>query len=720
MILEAVQNSHLNGTAPAAKSDPVAAAGAAEFPEGQARAAPRREPPRNLLRLYTDQDMLQRGFGVLDRAQQFVYDAIRGRSVPEAVGASGRIGLFCPETSQLHSSLFEAGALPQILDELLKRRLILALPCFEFRPENGWLDVRSYLVARQDQPETVAQIYEELSAKSRKCVAEWLESLSGIADALSQDLESNLRPNLLPPLEHEALTAGDSSAERNAPAQSAGISPRELENWEAAPDYTVLFDPLLALRKGGYVVSPGEAMLKYFAEDLRRELIETKAAIPINGLGFLPYKDDEILPCFEIARDFLESHVIPEYLNDREIRAEIDRIALEEALYEIEVARATTGRFAASRAAVLRRLAYSDDAPPADPASIGSRSPRAPGQLACEIVLRLANHAEQRYINEWKDSARQFVEDFVEKLSAHGGDWRRMVRYVSHKQLANFHPDVWNLLRNHPALFYQAYELPDGTMHIFVPRNFEGFRKLLKGMLELPPTERWRIAALRALIDSYEHRFKILFTDESFVRDYGRLLRKAYIDYMPLWARIFLYSGIGALRDYFFQRAKTRIKREQAFLARRNARLFEEFVKSEKAKRRKMVLGVRDATCAQDLIAALERSYFELGMIPNVGEVARMISGFDRGDLGRVLKAANFKILRMDDHDLLETGVLLFPRNGDYPDRVKRLVVMVDGLLMRLQEKFAAGLLDERGGEQLERARKLQQYLRREKNFVVR
>ena len=133
-----------------------------------------------------------------------------------------------------------------------------------------------------------------------------------------------------------------------------------------------------------------------------------------------------------------------------------------------------------------------------------------------------------------------------------------------------------------------------------------------------------------------------------------------------------------------------------------------------------MVLGVRDATCAQDLIAALERCYFELGTIPNVGEVARMISGFDRGDLGRVLKAANFKILRMDDRDLLDSGVLLFPRNGDYPDRVKRLVVMVDGLLMRLQEKFAAGLLDDRGREQLERARKLQQYLRREKNFVVR
>lgn len=684
----------------------------------------RRELPRNLLRLYTDQEILQRGQGALDRAQQFAYSAIQERSL---AGNVSRIELYCPETMPLQSSLFQAGALPEILYELMKRRMILALPCFEFRPENGWLDVRGYIVARRDDPETLVQIYEELCAISRKSIAEWLASLTGISETLRQDLESNLRPNLLPPLEHDNEHTDEPEAPLTPGAPGAtdrsGISPRDLAAWESSPEYAVLFNPLLALKNGRYMVPPGDAILKYFAEDIRRELIETKAAIPINGLGFLPYHEEEILSCFEIARDFLESHVVPEYLNDRDIRREMDRIALEEALYEIEIARATTGRFAASRAAILRRLAFPDEPNhPNEPDQVGAPAARgrAPGQLACEIVLRLANHAEQRYINEWKISAKQFVEDFVEKLKSHENDWHRMVRYVSHKQLANFHPDVWSILRNHPALFYQPYELPDGTMHIFVARDFEAFRKLLRGMLELPLAERWRIAALRAMIENYEHRFKILFTDPTFVRDYGRLLRKAYIDYMPLWARIFLMSGIGALRDYFFQRAKNRIRREQAFLARRNSRLFEEYVKSEKAKRRRMVLGMRDTTCAQDLIGTLERCYFELGAIPNVREVARMITGFDRGDLVRVLKAANFKVLRVGEGDLLETGILLFPRNGDYPDRMKRLVAAVDSLLMRLNEKFATGLLDDRGREQLDRARKLQLYLRREKNFVVR
>ncbi|MEQ9364168.1 MAG: hypothetical protein RIF32_08000 [Leptospirales bacterium] len=722
MILEATQSSESVGRLTQAVDG---GAGETAFPRGLTR----RDPPRNLLRLYTDQEILQRGYGVLDRAQQFVYDAIQARSSVDSMSTVGRVDLFCPETAVLQTSLFQPGALPEILDELLKRRLILALPCFEFRPENGWLDVRGYLVARRDADESLVQIYETLSAISRKCIVEWLGQLKGVAEALRQDLESNLRPNLLPPLEHEATSGADAPGPRGRKSASAsdatdGIPPDDLASWAASAEYTVLFDPLRALRNAQYTIAPGEAVLKYFAEDQRRELIETQAAVPINGLGFLPYHEDEILPCFEIARDFLESHVVPEYLNDHDIRREMDRIALEEALYEIEIARATTGRFAASRAAVLRRMAFSDAEARESPEASGAQDEdglRAPGRLACEIVLRLANHAEQRYINEWKASARQFVEDFVEKLNAHGGDWRRMVRYVSHKQLANFHPDVWNLLRNHPALFYQPYELPDGTMHVFVVRDFQAFRLLLRGMLELPPPERWRIAALRSLIENYEHRFKLLFADETFVREYGRLLRKAYIDYMPLWARIFLFSGIGALRDYFFQRAKTRIKREQAFLARRNARLFDEFVKSEKAKRRKMVLGMRDTSCAQDLIGTLEKCYFELGIIPNVREVARMISGFDRADLIRVLKAANFKILRVDtDGDLLETGVLLFPRNGDYPDRMKRLIAAVDGLFLRLQEKFAAGLLDDRGREQLERARKLQVYLRREKNFVVR
>ncbi|MCR9142090.1 MAG: hypothetical protein NXI24_07545 [bacterium] len=707
MILEATQTSDPTGMSPE-----LPGGGALEMETATAspQGLTRRQPPRNLLRLYTDQEMLQRGYGVLDRAQQFVYDAIQERSSPESIASSGRIELFCPEATDLQSSLFAPEALPEIFAELAKRRLILALPCFEFRPQKGWLDVRGYLIARGDDPEVLVQIYEELSEISHGCIAAWMSSLSGISDSLRQDLESNLRPNLLPSpgIEFEAEMIAAPASE----ASADGISPRALDRWGASPDFAVLFDPLQALRKAHYTLAPGEAILKYFAEDQRRELIQTKAAIPMNGLGFLPYHEEEILPCFEIARDFLESHVVPEYLNDREIRREMDRIALEEALYEIEIARATTGRFAALRASVLRRLAFDND----DDDDQGA----APGRLACEIVLRLAKHAEQRYINEWKESAKSFVEDFVEKLNAHGGDWRLMIRYVSHKQLANFHPDVWNILRNHPALFYQPYELPDGTMHIFVPRDFQAFRVLLRGMLELPPSERWRIAALRALIDNYEHRFKMLFADDRFVREYGRLLRKAYIDYMPLWARIFLFSGIGALRDYFFQRAKTRIKREQAFLARRNSRLFDEFVKSEKAKRRKMVLGMRDTSCAQDLIETLERCYFELAIIPNVREVVRMLSGFDRSDLIRVLKAANFKILRTDDGDMLETGLLLFPRNGDYPDRMKRLIATVDGLYLRLSEKSDAGLLDDRGQEQLERARKLQLYLRREKNFVVR
>ena len=391
----------------------------------------RQKPPRNLLLLYTQQEAVQRGQAPLDRVQQFVYDAIQKRSTP---GNIGRNELYNPERFQLQSALIQDNTLPEILHELHQRRMIMTLPCFEYRPENGWLDVRGYIVARQDDVDVIGQIYEELCVISHKNIAEWLGSLTEIAETLRQDLEKNLRPNLLPPLEHEGAES------------PSGISPHDLAHW-ADSEFAVLFDPLRALQNGQFVVPPVEAILKYFAEDQRRELIETKSAISINGLGFLPYHEAEILPCFEIARDFLESNVIPEYLTESNIRREMERIALEEALYEIEVARATTGRFSAARAAILRRLAFSDGAAGAQ--TVG------PGQLACEIVLKLANHAEQRYINEWKESAQLFVENFIDKLKAHENDWRRMVRYVTNKQLANFHPDVWNILRNHPALFYQ-------------------------------------------------------------------------------------------------------------------------------------------------------------------------------------------------------------------------------------------------------------------------
>ena len=323
-----------------------------------------------------------------------------------------------------------------------------------------------------------------------------------------------------------------------------------------------------------------------------------------------------------------------------------------------------------------------------------------------------------------------------------------MIRYITQEQLSHFHPEVLNILRNHPALFYQVYERPNGSIHLFALRNPGEFRVLLRGMLELPVKERWRIVALRAMIESYEHRFRKLFADDEFVRDYGRLLRKAYIDYMPVWARIFLYSGLASLRDYFFARARLRIQREQAYLARRNARLFEKQKKQEKETQRRMIYGMRDMSCAQDLIAALERSYFDEGRIPTVGEIARSIPGMQRAELERVLKAAHFKILRsrpargLRDQvrararsaapngeasnspggesagenpvdDLLESGILLFPRNGDYPDRMRRLLGVVTGIT-------DAGSGESRDPEQQRRAKRLLGYLQSGKNFVVR
>lgn len=711
--------------------------GASRAP-GQQPAEPRIQrslPPRELLRLFTVSEAQQRGGGPLDRAEQFVYEAIFERSLPGNLTTGD---LFLLEKAELQSALLEDLSVPEIVHRLQKRRLVLALPCFEFRAEQGWLEPRVYLVARQDDAEQLLAIYEELSQLSHRSIVAWMEGLGSIGASLRQDLEADLRPNVIPP--------------------AAGIAPDDLHSWSEARETAVLFDPLIALQRAHYTAQPAAALLRHFAEDQRRLLIQDRSALAIGRLGFLPFRESEVLDCFEAARDFLESQVVPEYLNEAPVRREIDRIALEEALYEIDVARAVTGRFAAARAGVLQRLAFQGGESAeasgmltAKPGALEHQPRCAPGELACEIVLRLANHAEQQYNNQWKESAAEFAADFVAELQAHRNDWRRMIRYITQEQLSHFHPEVLNILRHHPDLFYQVYERPKGSIHLFALRNAEEFRLLLRGMLELPTKERWRIVALRAMIESYEHRFRKLFADDEFVRDYGRLLRKAYIDYMPVWARIFLYSGLSSLRDYFFDRARLRIQREQAYLARRNARLFEKQQKQEKETRRRMIYGMRDMSCAQDLIAALERSYFDEGRIPTVGEIVRSIPGMQRAELERVLKAARFKVLRSRparglrdrvraraqsqsapasgspeapaaeqtndtpaaEEDLLETGILLFPRNGDYPDRMRRLQVVATSL----NENPAA---DAAGAEQQRRARRLLGYLQSSQNFVVR
>ncbi len=653
---------------------------------------------RRLLLLSTEHEAANRGDGIIDRAQEIVYKKIAALSLP---GNTVNNILFRPDAARFETSLFDGGDLPSIITELTAKRLILALPGFEFQADSGELQARTYLVARRNDPADVVKIFEEVCDLAHEAIVAWMLSLVNVPDALRADLERDL-----------GLTAIDTQTPTLHVDQTGG-----------GPE--AVFDPLRTLMHATYpVMRPRDDVLRVFGEEQRRRLLSSgqKAAVLIEGSGFLPLRDDQLLTIFESAGEFLDEHVVPLHLEDRDVKRALDRVSLEEALYDIETTHTPTGRFLVMRAEVLKQHAFADAGPGKHP----------PGRLAAEIVLRLGVHAEQKYTDRWKIEAAEAVEKFREKLFDHRGDWKRMLRYVYTKEVANFHPDIWTGVCHHADILHVHWEMPTESVHIFAPRDFQAFRKLVRGMVSLPAKERWRITALRALIEAHEPEFRSLFSDEDFVRDYGRLLRKAYIDYMPVYLRILLYSGIRSLLDYFFDQARERVRREQALLAKRNASKFERFVHSERDKRRKLVLGLRDTSLTNEIIHELERRYFEVGQVPLVSEALAFLP-VGRDEQQRVLKNANFKVLPYEvpeDAKRSEVpapggtmdgdGILLFPKNGEYPAKMNKLRRCVEELRNGLEARERAGLLDAAGKDQLGRCRAVHAYLERSRDFVVR
>lgn len=653
---------------------------------------------RRLLQLSTEHEAANRGDGIIDRAQEIVYKKILSVSIP---GNTVNNILFRPDAVRFETSVFDGGDLPSIITELVAKRLIAVLPGFEFGAESGELHPRTYLVARRDDPADVVKIFEELNEIAHEAIVAWMHSLLNVPEAVLADLERDL---------------GLTQIDTHAPQLHVGLT-------GGGPE--AVFDPLRTLMHASFpMIRPRDDVLRLFGEEQRRRLLGDgqKAAVLIEGTGFLPLRDDQLLTIFESAAEFLDEHVVPMHLEDREVKRALDRISLEEALYDIETTHTPTGRFVVMRAEALKQHAFQADGP----------RKRRPGGLSAEIVLRLGVHAEQKYADRWKSEAAQAVEKFREKLFDHHGDWKRMIRYVYTKEVANFHPDIWAGICNHADIFHLHWEMPTGTVHLFAPRDMLAFPKLVGGMATLPAKERWRITALRALIEAHESEFRTLFSDEDFVREYGRLLRKAYIDYMPVYLRILLYSGIRSLLDYFFDQAKERARREQALLAKRNATKFERFVRSERDKRRKLVLGLRDTSLANEITLELERRYFEEGSIPLVSEALAFLP-VGREERDRVLKNANFKVLPYEvpqDAKASEVpvpgagtgndGILLFPKNGEYPAKMNKLRRRIEELRNGLEDRERADLLNAAGKDQLGRCRAVFAYLERSRDFVVR
>lgn len=650
---------------------PNASAGAAASPASSPPSNP--DLPDALARIYTEHEAAHIGAGTVDRSQHEVYRQIRSRSRPGSIGFGQ---LYSIEETPIDSTLVQRADVPRLVRELEQRRLIAQLPCFEFRADSGWLDLRVYWVARLEHAglaeNNIALIYEELCVLSAKAAAEWLgamQSSGDIAAGLLRDLEHNLQP-------------GSAAGE--------GYTPGEMRDWRSDGEFAVFLDPGRVIKNTRLDYRPDAGVLRAFAERVRRELIQNRTGIDMGAPGFLPHHSQSVVAYFETARDFLDARVIPEYLGDRALRRKLDQIALQEALHDIDSDRPATTRFVKARAACLQSHGFRG--------AVDAPGGLAPGQLAAEVVLRLSSLAEQQYQEQWKDRCQFFVDEFLRGLRMHGGDHKRMLRFVKPKELLEQTPEMWQRLARNQDLICAAYESPRGTEQVFAQRDTLVFRHLVVALRDVPRNERWRIAGFRALMQAPENSdfAKRLNSDPEFQESFDALMRILYGQYVPGFLRWLYWLRLAPIARYLDRAAGRLLSDEERRYQAANRNRIQRLRAGEREAKRERILNDRGGAITAEIVAELEAHYFERMRIPSVNEVTKVLQGVDRETLMALFRKAGFSVLKLirsprhakagpgEDSagaDPFAEAILLFPQDRSYPGRAHRKLELCRGIL---------------------------------------
>ncbi|MEQ9364166.1 MAG: hypothetical protein RIF32_07990 [Leptospirales bacterium] len=662
--------------------------------------------PGDLTRLFTEHEAAHAGAGTVDRSQHEVYRQIKGRSRP---GATGYGQLFSMENTPIDSTLVHRPDIPGLVRELEARRMIAALPCFEFQADAGWLDVRVYWVARVEHSgvadNNAARVFFELCELSAKAAGEWLRSMEGadrVCEGLLRDLEHNLQPGA---------------------AGGEGYTPGEMRQWQTDSEFAVFFDPERVLGNTRLDHRPTNQIMRVFAENVRRELSRNRIGIDMGAPGFLPYQSQSVIAYFETARDFLEARVIPEYLGDRAIKRKLDQISLQEALHDIEIERADTGRFSKARAEILRRGGFRG----------GSEAPGglAPGQLAVEVVLRLGALAEQAYQDRWNDRCRFFVDEFVRGLRMHGGDYKRMLRFVPPQEFVEQTPEIWEQLLRHPDLIHATCESRQGTAQVFALRDTMVFRHLVATLKNAPPGEHWRIAGFRRLMLAAANSdfTRGLKADPEIAAGYERLVRILYGWYVPAYMRWLYWLPVRPIVEYLDRRAGRALGAEERRHQNVNQNQMDRLRGKAREAKREEVLNAKGAAIVAEIVTELQSHYFERMRIPSVAEVVNGLARVDRETLMALFRKAGFTILKKISArrhgatapaaDPFEQGILLFPRDSAYAGRAQQILELCRGILASARQ---AGPQTSGAGSftpdqtQLDRARRLDAFLARQRS----
>ena len=586
---------------------------------------------------------MARGANLADKINHAVYKTIKQASTPDAVrgGKLFTLDTFVPDIVNLTKNDLKA-----VLRRLIGDRVAAQIFRLEFDPGKSAIKLTPCFISNpKDDKDVTLQLYSETMYQSIQALESYLDSLAAATpETVWKDLEHDLDSEKIPKAQEFLCSVTD------------------------------LFK---VVHPANFDIIPSNELITASLNEMRYELNRKGRIVEINDYGFMPVRDSEVIIRLETAGDFLKRKVIPRYKSRGNCKRELEQIDLEEAGYRADPFAAPTGEFIAKRAQAVKKAVL---------ATPGPEGIRFPGTLAVETVLGMEPFARARYGDMQRKKSKQELQKFKEKLLHPGLDWNQAIRFVEQEEVYSYPPELWKSLLTADDLLHGIWELPDRSIHMFVRNDASSFRILVNGMNAVPPEQRWKVLAMKTLLDTYEDQMSELFEDQEFVAAFGRLIREAYFNYMPWYHRLLLFFGITMLQDSAFQIAKQKIQIQQKVLEKLNQQKNDAIRKNVENEKKAKLSRVKDLAASNEIVEKLDFFYLNEKIIPTVGDVKDALPEIDPKTFFEILKKEKFQILPAPRGTDPNQGILLYPMNYEWRTKAARLRRALDVIIAEWQE----------------------------------
>ncbi len=377
---------------------------------------------------------------------------------------------------------------------------------------------------------------------------------------------------------------------------------------------SALWDPANLIVPTTFEFLPSPEVITTIKRDLTKELLRQNLFADLFEYGLMPLKKEEFTVRFESADEFLRNYVIKKYKSDPQLNQHIEAILLEESAYYLDYYVPKTTEFSKKIAETIKKYITSK-----------TNQTRFPGMLPIEIIQTVSSSIEENFKKENQNKIFEQTQSFIEKIKSMSSGPMEPLLYLNYQEINQIHPEVFENLKKSKELLCLEWHLQNSSIWIFAYKEPLIFKKIVSYFIKNPDIEEWKLLVLKFLIEKYEEEFPDLFKDIEFKIHYGKLIRKAYIHFMPWYYQIIIFLNFPFFQDKAFHYAKEKVYANQKILKEKNKKIIEEMQIKLAIEKKEKLLKAKNIYLISKIMDKII-FYFNQGKFPFTSEIYKELS----------------------------------------------------------------------------------------------